>query len=316
MTLFQALSYFIQEALVNLVRGWKVSLVAILTIGTSLFLAGIFLLASGNLRRQIEHWYHESKIVVYLEEGVGNEDQKTLQDQLQDAPWVVGVDPVDSATAHQRFREAFPSMADLLEGWEDDPLPTSFEVRLDWQVLGESGSENLPDQSAWNSWIGSLRQHPAVSMVDDDRDWLDQLKTVLLVLEGLGLLVGGILLFTAMFTIASVIRLTAYLYRDEIAVMRMVGATEFFIRGPFYMEGLLQGLTGGLLASGALLATYHFVHQGSESLLATVLLTDFLPARHLFLLIGVGALAGLVGSVTSLRREHLAETDSGATAEG
>jgi len=313
MTLFQALSYFFQEAALNLVRGWKVSLVAILTIATSLFLAGIFLLASGNLRRQIEHWYHESKIVVYLEEGTNAEEERAVNDQLQEAPWVVGVDRVDSAAAHQRFREAFPSMADLLEGWDDDPLPASLEVRLDWQALDESDKDKRDND--WNSWIASLRQHPAVSMVDDDRDWLDQLKAVLLVLEGLGFLVGGILLFTAMFTIASVIRLTAYLYRDEIAVMRMVGATEFFIRGPFYMEGLLQGLTGGLLASGALLTAYQLVRQDSESLLATVLLTDFLPLGHLLLLIGVGTLAGLVGAVTSLRREHLVETEGRATAE-
>jgi cell division transport system permease protein len=315
MTLFQALKYFIQEALLNLVRGWKVSLVAILTIATSLFLAGIFLLASGNLRRQIEHWYHESKIVVYLEEGTGAADQQILSEQLEEAPWVVGVDRVDSATAHQRFRAAFPSMADLLEGWDDDPLPASLELRLDWQVFDARDNEEGTNGDSWNSWIADLRQHPAISMVDDDRDWLDQLKTVLLMLEGLGLLVGGILLLTAMFTIASVIRLTAYLYRDEIAVMRMVGATEFFIRGPFYMEGLLQGICGGLLASGALLTGYQFVHQGSESLLTTVLLTEFLPPAHLLLLIAAGALAGLAGSVTSLRREHLEETEGGATAD-
>lgn len=310
MTLLQALAYFVQEAFLNLVRGWKVSLVAILTIATSLFLAGIFLLASGNLRSQIETWYHESKIVVYLEDEATAEDQQSVNDLLDGAPWVVEVEVVDSATAHQRFREAFPSMADLLEGWDEDPLPASLEVRLDWAAFDADNGED------WNAWIEGLRRHVAVSMVDDDRDWLDQLKTVLLVLEGLGLLVGGVLLFTAMFTIASVIRLTAYLYRDEIAVMRMVGATEFFIRGPFYMEGLLQGLTGGLLAGGALFIAHQFVQQSSESLLATVLFTGFLPPNHLLMLVGLGALAGLVGAVTSLRREHLEDSEEEAAAEG
>ena len=82
-------------------------------------------------------------------------------------------------------------------------------------------------------------------MVDDDRDWVAQLEGVLQVIGAVGLGVVAVLMVAAIFTIASVIRLTAYLYRDEIGVMRLVGATELFIRGPFYVEGLLQGLLGG-----------------------------------------------------------------------
>jgi cell division transport system permease protein len=305
-TFFQALRYFAQEALVNLVRSWKVSLVAVLTIGVSLFLAGVFLLTSGNLRSQIEAWYDESKIVVYLENGATEAEQEKVAEVVRSASWVQGVEVVDSATARKRFEQAFPSMADLLDGWNEDPLPVSMEVRLDWRRLGEGD---------WDEWLHRLRAQPSVLMVDDDRDWLDQLEAVLLVLEGLGLLIGGILLFTAIFTIASVIRLTAYLYRDEIAVMRLVGATEFFIRGPFYVEGLFQGLLGGGAACSALFAAYLAARRSSDSLLATVLLTDFLPPVQIALLMGLGAAAGLIGAVTSLRREDLAEVAAEETAE-
>jgi cell division protein FtsX len=80
------------------------------------------------------------------------------------------------------------------------------------------------------------------------------------------------------------------------------------------MEGLLQGVTGGLLASGALFIAHQFVQQSAESMLATVLFTHFLPPIHLLTLVGLGALAGLVGAVTSLRREHLVEAEEQAAA--
>lgn len=296
MTFFQALLYFAQEALLNLVRSWKVSLLAVLTITVSLFLTGIFLLVSGNLREVIGAWRDESKIIVYLDAASSPASQKELEALVERPEWVVDSETISGEAAKERFRTAFPSMEDLLEGWEDDPLPPSYEVRLDWQALAVGDLE---------PWLEELGQHPATSMIDDDRDWLEQLEAVVLVLEGFALLVGGVLLLTAIFTISSIIRLTAYLYRDEIAVMRMVGATEFFIRGPFYVEGLFQGLAGGLLSTLALFLAYSSLHQDSTSLLTSVLAQRFLGPWQLVMLVALGGLAGLVGAVSSLRRETL-----------
>ena len=282
----------------NLIRGWKVSLLAILTIAVSLFLGGVFLLISGNLRLLIEGWEKESKLVVYLEEGVESETKDQLLQQLQASSWVSDVEEIDRENAERRFRSAFPSMADLLEGWGESPLPESLELQLQ--------SDPPPETAEIESWIQELRKEPAVLMVDDDRDWLEQLETVVIVLEGMGTVLGGILLFTAIFTISSVIRLTAYLYRDEITVMRLVGATEFFIRGPFYMEGLFQGLAGSLLAAGALFGAFRFADQGQDSPLTSLLTSTFLPASQILLLVGLGCAAGLIGAVTSLHRESLA----------
>lgn len=296
MTLFQALAYFTREALLNLLRGWKVSLLAILTITVSLFLTGMFLLVSNNLRHVVESWRAESKVVVYVRPEATTETVQELEERLRHSPGTLDITAVDAETAKQRFQGAFPSMADLLEGWGEDPLPRSFELRLE--------KERLLD-AQFGPWLDTLRRDPAVMMVDDDRDWLEQLEAVVLILQGLALLVGGILLATAVFTISSVIRLTAYLYRDEIAVMRLVGATEFFIRGPFYLEGFLQGLCGGLMAVGGLLGAFYLAQSQSSSLLTSVLADQFLPWLHALGLVGMGGVAGLIGAVTSLRRESL-----------
>lgn len=299
MTLFQALAYFTREALLNLLRGWKVSVLAILTITVSLFLTGIFLLVSNNLRNVIEGWRSESKVVVYLRGDVEEAALSDLETSLRQSPGTEDVTAIDTETARERFQQAFPSMADLLEGWGENPLPRSFEVRLNPSRLVDRELE---------TWLDTLRQHPSVMMVDDDRDWLDQLEAVVLVLQGLALMVGGILLATAIFTISSVIRLTAYLYRDEIAVMRLVGATEFFIRGPFYLEGFLQGMGGGALALSGLFATYSLANSRPGSLLTSVLASEFLPWSQVLGLVGLGGLAGLIGAVSSLRRETLQPT--------
>lgn len=293
----QALLYFAREAALNLVRGWRVSLLAILTIAVSLFLGGVFLLVSGNLQKVVASWRGESKIVVYLESGSRDQAIEALRHKLEEPSWTQEVRLVGAEAAAERFSEAFPSLTDLLEGWGDDPLPASFEVRLDWREI---------DSVELETWLAALRGEEAVGMVDDDRDWLRQLEAVILVLRGLGLAIGAVLLLTAIFTISSIIRLTAYLYRDEIAVMRMVGATEFFIRGPFYMEGILQGLAGGLLAIAALFVGHEiFLRRSAGSLLSNVVAAEFLSPTQLLLLAGLGALAGLLGAATSLQREAL-----------
>jgi cell division transport system permease protein len=143
-------------------------------------------------------------------------------------------------------------------------------------------------------------------MVDDDREWLGQLETLVAVGRGIGLALAGGLLGAAIFTIASVIRLAAYLHQEEISILRLVGATEFYIRGPFYAEGLLQGLIGGGLAMGALYGLYRLAEaRRAASLVTSVLTTGFLTPGQVAWLVLLGGGAGLLGAVASLRRERL-----------
>jgi cell division transport system permease protein len=290
----QALRYFFREAVVNLLRGWKVSLLAVLTIAVSLFIGGAFLLVSGNLSGSIERWRGEMRVVIYLHPDTSEADLRRLGAEAARGPGVTSVEPVTAEAARKRFQEVFPSLADLVAGWQDEPLPASLEIGLD------------PRASGREAWLDGWRKRPEVTLVDDDREWLGQLETVVAVVRAVGLALVGGLLGAAIFTIASVIRLTAYLHREEAEIMRLVGATEFFIRGPFYVEGLLQGLIGGAVASGALWGVYQAVHARSRgSLFSTILALDFLDPRQVAFLVLLGAGAGLFGAAVSLRRESL-----------
>lgn len=296
MSLARALRYFVREASLNLLRSWRVSLLAVLTITVSLLLGGAFLLASRNLAGSVEGWRGQLRVVIYLKPGTQASDLPRLATAARAAPWVAGVDVVSPAAARRRFRDTFPTLADVIDSGEGEPLPASLEVALRREQAEAGGLD---------AWLDAWRRRPEVAMVDDDREWLGQVETAVAVVRAVGLVLGGILLGAAIFTIASIIRLTAYLHHEEIAIMRLVGATEFFIRGPFYVEGLIQGLLGGALASAGLYASYQLIHARSRSLLAAVLAGQFLTLRQLGLLLLLGAIAGLIGAVASLRRETL-----------
>jgi cell division transport system permease protein len=294
--LFQALRYFFRDAAVNLVRGWKVSLLAVLTIAVSLTVGGTFLLIGRNLAGAIERWRAEARVVIYLHPGASEADLARLAEDARRAPFAAAVEPVTAAAARERFQEIFPTLGDLVQGGTEEPLPASIEIAL----------QPDPAVRELEVWLAGWRKRPEVSLVDDDREWLDQLATVVALVRSLGLGLGALLLGAAVFTIASVIRLTAYLHREEISVLRLVGATEFYIRGPFYVEGLLQGLLGAGAAVGVLAATFQALQERlGTSLFGTLLATDFLSPRQLAALIATGAAAGLLGAILSLRRESL-----------
>lgn len=297
MAVHRAFGYFFREAVVNLARSWKISLVAVSTIAVSLFIGGALLLLIGNLQRLVAEWRREAKVIVYLRPGAPPASAAGLAAAARRQPWVTGVEVVTAEEARQRFERYFPSVADLVHGWGEEPLPASLEVAFD---------PGRVEPRAFEGWVQALRRAPQVGMVDDDRDWVGQLEDVLQVIGGIGLAVVAVLLVAAIFTIASVIRLTAYLYREEIGVMRLVGATELFIRGPFYVEGLLQGLLGGALAVGGLyLGHLLLAPRTPRTWLAGALTGNFLSPRDQLLLVALGALAGLAGAVASLRREEV-----------
>lgn len=302
MSFLQALAYFVVEALSGLRRGWKASLLATITIAVSLSIWGGSMVIGKNVTTAMERWRQEARLIVYMAPDAESSAVEEIEALLASVSWVETVERVSVEEAEERFRTAFPSLSDLVGGWNASSLPPSLEVSMD---TSES------ERAEVRSWVDTLRDHPAVELVDDDRDWITQLESMAVLARTIGLVVGLVLLGAATFTIASVVRLTAYLYQDEISIMRMVGATEFLIRGPFYTEGLLQGLFGSLVAAGGLLMGHTALRgaEAAESLLGELLLGEFLSPSQLGLLIAIGCAAGLLGAVLSLKGEALAVAD-------
>ena len=155
MALHRAFGYFFREAVVNLARSWKISAVAVSTIAVSLFIGGALLLLIGNLQRLVAEWRNEAKVVVYLRPGVAPAAAAGLVAALRQPPWVTGVHAVSADEARRRLERYFPSVADLVHGWGEEPLPASYEVAFDPGRVDAGGFEAWLQACAAPKWAWS-----------------------------------------------------------------------------------------------------------------------------------------------------------------
>src|SRR5207244_13433672 len=193
------------------------------------------------------------------------------------------------AEALARFRSYFPNPSGIVGQLGDNPFPASFECDVPPAVV---------QSPAFQREASAVRALGGVEQVQFDWEWVERLKRLINLVNVIGIVAGGLLAVAAAFTIANVIRLTMMLYREEIEIMRLVGATERIIRGPFLIEGVLQGLLGALAAVVILFATFIISRRilpPANSLIWSFLLSGFLPWQKIAALVGGGMFAGWFG---------------------
>ncbi|MCM2254444.1 MAG: ABC transporter permease [Vicinamibacteria bacterium] len=297
MAWLRALVYFVEEALLSLWRSRLVHALSVATIAVSLFVLGAFLTLAGNLDGVVERWTRQIQVVFYVEDAAPEEVLRSLEARLKAEPGVAEVDRVTRAQALERFRALFRELATLPEDLRENPFPGSLEVTLQPGAAAREDALRLVER---------YREAPGVEDVLFDLLWIERLSTAVRLVRGVGALLGGVLVLAGVFTISNVIRLTVYARQDELDIMRLVGATRAYIRGPFLVEGMLQGLLGGLVSLALLGLAFRFVTRESEAiagLLGRPL--AFLSAEAALVLVLGGAMLGLVGSLVSLGRSRL-----------
>lgn len=237
-----AITYFVSEAASSLWRRRRSTLLSVLTIASALFVLGLFLVMLANVERMVREWRDAAEFSVYLSDGATDADRRAIQTVLRADSAVVTVDSVSPADAARRFSRDFPSMAGAAAALPANPFPGSLEVRT------RPGT----DTGALDRIAARVRRMPGVSDVRYDREWLDRLIAITALARGFGLSLSGILGLAAVMTVVNVIRLAMHARRDEIEIMALVGAPIAFIRGPFILEGLLQGGAGAMIGLAAL----------------------------------------------------------------
>jgi cell division transport system permease protein len=293
-TLLQALRHFVAEAFRNMWRSWKVSFLAVVVTAVSLFLGGSLFLLGSNLDRALAAWESEARLVVYMEPEASAEAISLVEERIEGLEEMASWRLVTPAEAEEEIRSRLPDLAELLEGLEEAPLPSSFEIEV---VRGRDLEARL------ESWIDDVKSMSGVAGIDDDRLWMKQIAFAANLLRIGATVVGALLLAGSVFIIASVIRLAALLHREEIRVLRLVGATEFFVRGPFVVQGIVQGLLGSAVAVASLSIAFLLLQQRElPDLLRNLLLSSFLSPVELLVLIGTGSAAGVLGGLLSVRR--------------
>ena len=288
-------SYFLREALRRIWVSKRTSFVAVAMISISLLIVGSFLLVAENLGRAAAQWQGKSRIVIYLEPTATPQQSAAIDAYLRARPELARRRLVTREEALARFKSYFANLSEVVGQLDENPFPPSFEVEVDPRLAQSRGLVNN---------IAALRTMEGVDQVQYDWEWLTRLRRLVNVINVIGLVAGGILGIAAAFTIANVIRLTMLLYREEIEIMRLVGATERIIRGPFLIEGLLQGTIGGIVSVALLFALYELARRSlapSSSILWSFLFLGFLPWQKIAALIAGGMFAGWFGSWLSVR---------------
>lgn len=297
MALLRALAYFFHEAATSLWRSRLLNVLSVGTIAVSLFVLGSFLTVAGSLNEVVARWTQKVQVTFFLRDDVSDTVRQALADRLRDDAAVESVTAVSREEALQRFRALFRDLASLPDDLGQNPFPASLEATL------RPGHHTPAEVSRLAQAYG---RSAGVEEVQYDLVWIERLGNAVRLLRGLGWFLGGLLTLAGVFTISNVIRLTVYARQDELDIMRLVGATQAYVKGPFVAEGMLVGGLGGLLALVLLWGALRWFAgelQTASELVGRARI-ELPPDVGLVLVLG-GMLVGLVGSLVTLGRQQV-----------
>jgi cell division transport system permease protein len=285
---------WIVQALRGMRSGLLIQLASTGAIAMGLLLVGLAVLGALNVDVLTRNWGRGVQAIVYLKPEAHAERVRSLVLLLQGRPEVLAVRHVTSAEAYHRLEQSLGGRKALLAGVERDFLPASLEVSL---------SGHQPDQV--RPLLALLGASPLVEEVDHIGAWAERLNSLVVLLRLAGLGIALIVALACLYVIGSTIRLGVFARREEIEILKLVGATDRFVRVPFLIEGTLQGIVGATAAGGLLYLVFRLAAPRVEGAMAAALShahLGFLSPPQLALGLTVGALLGYLGSRLALGR--------------
>lgn len=286
------LSFFVSEAGTNMKRSAMMAFITISTIGIALVMMGAFLLATMNLESFLQQMQAEALVTAYLKQGFAITDAKTLSLKLTG---LAEIEDIEVVTPDQAAKELFSSPDDqqLMQigiTQDSNPLPTTLRIRI------KSGNQ-------LESLLKKLKNEPMIDNISYGEDLFQQFHGMSQLLWLTSLIIVILLGLASLFIVYNTVRLTLFMRREEIVIMKLVGATNWFVRGPFLVEGFIQGLTGSLLAIIILFSAYKFMLAKLAELMpfftANIGFEQLVKLSAKLLMMGI--VLGISGSLLSLR---------------
>ena len=278
----------IREAILAFRRAPLLSALSVTTIAFSLFVVGLFGLVAVNLQRALSAVAERVEVVAYLLPGTPIEASTLALKDIEAFPEVASATFVTEEEALARASRELAEFRDLFRELERNPLPASIEVRLNPGFRDTHHVEDVAER---------LRGFGFVEDVRYGRDWVEKLDRLRRIAAAVGLVVGAGFAVVAVIIIGTTIRMAVLQRGREIHIMRLVGATDGFIRQPFLLQGALKGTLGGLLAMGFSYGAYVLISR-------FLLQAEFFTREQGLAIVGFGALIGVLGSAISVGR-HL-----------
>ena len=284
--------YFVREVCISIKRNNWMSFASISTVAVSLFVLGMFLIFVLNMNRMASMLESQVQINVYLDDKLKGAEIDDLEDDLKKMQGIESVQYVSREDAIVRLRERLGDQKYLLDALGDkNPLPNAFEVTVKQPTMVETAAK-------------AIEKFGGVESVKYGQDVVEHLFDMTRLVRIFGFTLMLLLAGATLFIISNTIRLTVFARRKEIAIMKYVGATDWFIRWPFLLEGVVLGFFGGVLASIALRSIYGLITAKVYSTLAFLPLIPQYPFVNFISLVMVlsGMGIGALGSTISLKR--------------
>ncbi|KJS30082.1 MAG: hypothetical protein VR64_17235 [Desulfatitalea sp. BRH_c12] len=285
---------FYQRAFKDILENQFLTMISIITIALSILIASSFALFFVNVGDLFSHWQKGIRMMIYLKADTSEAVRLDTQLRLQSIAGVHDAVYISKNDAMQRLKGQMQHHSALLENLKENPLPEAFELTLQPQTRNSEDLRFLAER---------IQNLPAVAEVEYGRQWIQRFSSVVDLFTLAGYAIGGLFFMATVFIVANTIRLVLYSRREEIEIMRLVGATDRFIKIPFYLEGMIQGGAGTLVGLGLLYLGYFFLTRNFESGMAGGLLTvRFFSAGICAAIIGGGAVIGWLGCWVSLKQ--------------
>ena len=288
----QTIEYYFREVLLSMIRNRWMTFASIGTVAVSLFVLGVFLILVMNMNKMASSLESQVQISVYINDNLPEQGRNEIEKMTRAMKSVSAVEYVPREEALKKLQERLGENKKILDALgETNPLPNSFLVTV-------TSADDVKKTAA------AISDLYGVDEVKYGQDVAANLFELTHLIRFFGLILMGLLLFATVFIISNTIRLTVFARREEIAIMKYVGATDWFIRWPFIFEGVALGTIGGGVSALALRSFYSAMTEKIYESLAFFPMVEQYPFMNYvtIALICAGIFIGILGSTVSLKR--------------
>lgn len=285
-----------KRAIEDIFKNRFLNLVTTITISLSILIVSAFILFFINTNELINIWKKGIRVMAYLRTGTVTVEVSDLKQRIQGLEGVQTVQFISKQAALTRLKDKMQRQASLFKNLSENPLPDAFEIRI---VLPEGNWQKIESIA---TRIESLDQ---VEEVEYGQQWLGRFSNVFSLFRLAGYTLCGIFFMATVFIVANTMRLVIYSRSEEVEIMRLVGASDKFIKIPFYIQSLIQGALGAVVGLTALFIAFLFLNTGVQTAFYHGFFQmRFLPPMALVSIIGGSMLVGWLGCYISLK-QHL-----------
>lgn len=285
--------YFVRQAMRNMVENRLVHLIGLGTMVIAFLMFDAFILIFVNLNSWTQEQGRSLTMSIYFKGEPERAVIESIKKELLQYPVSI-TDFISKDDALKSLRKQLGEKAGLLDGLGENPLPASLEIVLSRDVSGDSLPYELKTR---------LERINGVDEVQYSQEWVERFQAIMGAVKIIGLVFGGLLFLAALFIITNTVKLTIYSRKDEIEILKLVGATNRFVKIPFLIEGSIQGFLGGSVALIVLFLVYvAIITKVDLSIGFASLDIIFLSPQFILLLLLMSSIIGFIGSTVSLGR--------------